>query len=200
MSGRRTRRSDGGFTLVELLVAITILGIIMGAIGAMIATAFRTSSTVSDELNASRGPKLVARYWPADVENAVDVQPGAGGCGSGAAVVTFRIASVADPGAAEPTAAPGDTPDTTATWAVVPYRGRDQLVRFVCGSQQDSSVVVPELGSPEPEVVRSSTDPDRWTIKVSVPDAATDNSQTRKQFAFEVGGSRQVTTTTTVAP
>lgn len=195
----RRPRPEAGFTLVELLVAITILGIIMGAIGAMIVTAFRTSSTVSDELNASRGPKLVARYWPGDVENAQTVQLDGSGCGTGAAVVTFTMASVADPGTTEPTSA-DSTANTTITWAVVQDQGRSQLRRFVCvGGTNDSSTVVPELGSPAPSVEQSSSDPGHWTIRVSVPDTVSETSQTRKQFAFDVGGTQQVTTTTTVA-
>ena len=75
------RRSDEGFTLPELLVAITILGIIMVAIGAMITTSFRTSTMVSAELQGSRGPKVVSRYWVPDVEQAETVTPGGGGCG-----------------------------------------------------------------------------------------------------------------------
>jgi prepilin-type N-terminal cleavage/methylation domain-containing protein len=189
----RPRRwsAEAGFTLVELLVAITILGIIMGAIGAMIATAFRTTTTVNDELNASRGPKLVARYWPADVENAQQVQPGGGGCG-GAAVVTFKILSVADPGGTEPQSAGGSDPDTTVSWAVVQNGSRSQLRRFVCGTS-DTSTVVPDLDG-TPTVEQSGTDPGRWIIKVSVPD----RSQDSKQFEFEVGGTQQVTTTSTV--
>lgn len=190
MTPVRRRSAESGFTLVELLVAITILGIIMGAIGAMIATAFRTTTTVSDELNASRGPKLVARYWPADVENAVAVQPGGGGCG-GTAVVTFQMASVPDPGTTEPTTAASDA-DTTVTYAVVADGGRQQLRRFVCGTS-DTSTVVPDLDG-TPTVEQSATDPGRWTIAATVPD----RSQTSGQFQFEVSGTQQVTTTSTV--
>ncbi|MGZ6928685.1 MAG: PulJ/GspJ family protein, partial [Acidimicrobiia bacterium] len=87
---RRRPAPADGFTLTELLVAITILGIIMGAIGAMITTAFRTSSTVSSELNGSRGPKSVSQYWVPDVERAETVELKSGGCGdTGSAIVTF---------------------------------------------------------------------------------------------------------------
>lgn len=186
------RRGETGFTLVELLVAITILGIIMVAIGAMIATAFRTTTTVNDELNASRGPKLVARYWPADVENAQQVQTGGGGCG-GAAVVTFAIASVTEPGATEPMTAGGSDADTTVSWAVFDDGGRSQLRRVVCGTG-DTSTVVPDLDG-TPTVEQSTADPGRWTISVTVPDRSQDSSR----FQFEVSGTQQVTTPTTVA-
>jgi prepilin-type N-terminal cleavage/methylation domain-containing protein len=183
-------RREGGFTLVELIVAITILGIIMGAIGAMIITAFRTSTTVSDELNGSRGPKLVARYWTPDVENATEVLPGAGGCGpAGSAVVTFKSASVTDPGTTEPSDPP-TAPDTTVTWAVVHNGSRTQLRRFVCGpGVNGAATTVPELGGTTPTVEQVGTGPGRWVLKVTVPD----RSQSAETFDFEVSGTQQVT-------
>ena len=71
-------------------MAITILGIIMVAIGAMITTSFRTSSIVSAELQGSRGPKVVSRYWVPDVEQAEDRRRTPAPCGAGTnAVATF---------------------------------------------------------------------------------------------------------------
>ncbi|MGZ6888056.1 MAG: PulJ/GspJ family protein [Acidimicrobiia bacterium] len=185
---RLRRRSDTGFTLTELLVAITILGIIMGAIGAMITTAFRTSSTVSSELSGSRGPKVVSRYWVPDVEQAAVVQDG-GGCGSGSPVVTFTSLEFGTT---------VDAPDQPAdagsqrviTWAETAFGSRDQLVRYTCvgGSLTDTTVVVADLdGTPKVDV---PVVPDRKAvIHVTVPD----HSAQSKQYEFEVAATQQVT-------
>ena len=186
------RRDDdddsGGFTLIELLVAITILGIIMGAIGAMIATAFRTSSTVSSQLNGSRGPKVVSRYWVPDVEEAAQVQVGAGGCGDGNPVVTFTSKAFASNiDTQDATADDGAT--RTITWAVKSFGTRDQLVRFLCapGAPMDTTVIVADVdGVP---TVDAATAPGRkTTIHVTVPDRAA----SAKQFSFDVSATEQV--------
>ncbi len=179
------RRAEHGFTLVELLVTITILGIIMGAIGAMIATAFRTTSTVSAELNGSRGPKMVARYWVPDVEQAFSVASGGGGCGGGTAVATLTstsfISNIAHPDQQED---PGT--GRTVVWSIVPRNGRTQLVRTVCGG--DSTTVVADLDDAQ-AVGPGGSSGRKWTLDVTVPDG----SQPSKTFEFSVDATQVVT-------
>jgi prepilin-type N-terminal cleavage/methylation domain-containing protein len=187
---RAAPRDERGFTLVELLVAITILGIIMGAIGAMIATAFRTSTTVSAQLNGSRGPKVVSRYWVPDVEEADRVEPGAGGCGSGNPVVTFTSTSFgSNIDTPDQPAAAGQT--RTITWAEGRRGARDQLTRYTClgGTLQDTTIVVAELQG-VPSVDGPTSGSRKSTIHVSVPDTA---STTRTPFTFDVSATGQVT-------
>jgi prepilin-type N-terminal cleavage/methylation domain-containing protein len=184
-------RSSDGFTLTELLVAITILGIIMVVIGAMITTAFRTSTTVSAELQGSRGPKVVSRYWVPDVEQAETVDQVAP-CGGGTAIVTFGSPILVSA---------FDHPDqaTTATtrtisWSTEPQGARTQLVRYECegtGAAQ-RLVVVSDLTTTaaNPAV---STNGTRATITVTVPD----RSRTNKVYTFDVTGMAQSTTVTT---
>lgn len=184
--------SDDGFTLPELLVAITILGIIMVAIGAMITTSFRTSTTVSAELQGSRGPKVVSRYWVPDVEqaNTVDLAPR---CGTG----DTRIVTLGSP----VYVSAFDHPDQSATeatrsitWWVATNGQRVQLVRWVCDpdAAPKSNVVVSDLKPATPPVV-TPHDGQRLTISVTVPD----RSRTNDEYTFEVTGQSQITTTTT---
>jgi prepilin-type N-terminal cleavage/methylation domain-containing protein len=182
-------RSERGFTLPELLVAITILGIIMGAIGAMIVTAFRTTSTVSSELNASRGPKMVSRYWVPDVEQARDVLVGAGECGSGDdPIVTLRSPVYSS-------AFDDPNPLAPAGLRVVTYwettsGTRRQLVRAVCDGTAGARTipVVADLDSPAPAVSAGApTDP--VSITVHVPDL----SQGDEVYDFTVAAARRVT-------
>jgi prepilin-type N-terminal cleavage/methylation domain-containing protein len=196
VKGRRGRApSESGFTLPELLVAITILGIIMVAIGAMITTSFRTSETVSAELQGSRGPKVVSRYWVPDVEQADTVTKGGIGCvREGSRIAT--IVSHVFPSAFDPGADPGDTAgqDRTIAWSVVTNGPRIQLVRDVCDGATPGArtIVVSDLKSDASASVDDSLPP-RFTISVTVPD----KSRTNNEYTFTVTAMSQVTTTGT---
>jgi prepilin-type N-terminal cleavage/methylation domain-containing protein len=189
VTGHR-RRAEGGFTLVELLVAITILGIIMGAIGAMIATAFRTSATVSDELSGSRGPKTVSRYWVPDVEQASEVVPGGGGCGTGTPVVAFTSTAFTSNIAAPNQAEDGGQP-RTVVWATATRGARRQLVRFDCSANGTATTVVADLDAARVEAPSGSSR--KWALAVTVPD----RSQGAKTFDFSVDATQAVTPSTT---
>jgi prepilin-type N-terminal cleavage/methylation domain-containing protein len=186
----RPRAREAGFTLPELLVAITILGIIIVAIGAMITTAFRTSSTVSNQLQGSRGPKVVSRYWVPDVEQAEQGQRGIGGCGPGLPVVSFLSHDA--PSAFDHPEDLGVGQVRTVTWSVQALGAREQLVRTVCapGAPPDRLVMVSDLKVP-PTV---DDDAPQWRIDVTVPDHSRDDGQ--GQYAFSVTAAQQITTTT----
>ena len=189
MRPRTSRPSDGGFTLPELLVAITILGIIIVAIGAMITTSFRTSTMVSAELQGSRGPKVVSRYWVPDVEQArrVNADPP---CGVGSTAVATFGSDVAPSAFDDPTLSDPTLTRRITWWEIAGTR--EQLVRRVCDGSNPtptSLVVVSDLkGVPAADV----DDPPRYTITVTVPD----RSRTNDEYTFDVTGLSQVTATT----
>ena len=177
-----------GFTLVELLVAITLLGIIMVAIGAMITTAFRTTTIVSDRLNASRAPKLVSTYWGPDVQGANTIKRGVGGCGGGGApLVTFEWEKQPDVGMSTPTT-PVPIPAAVSgmsTWTRVKRGVRTQVVRTECTSATvtKTATVVPDVGVDSVQV-----SPDGTSITVNVPD----RNEPNKQFNFTVNATKTV--------
>jgi|GEM_PF-4249850 prepilin-type N-terminal cleavage/methylation domain len=190
MKAAQRSGDERGFTLVELLVAITILGIIMVAIGAMITTAFRTTTIVSNRLNASRAPKLVSTYWVPDVEGAESVNVGAGGCGDGGTpLVTFQWTDYSSVVATEAPPVVPLTPNASATWAIITRGTRTQVVRRECrgvGVTRVATVVpdlVPDLGTDSVTVDATGS-----RITVSVPD----RTNADKQFHFTVDGARQV--------
>ena len=70
MTGSALRRdSEAGVTLVELIVAISISGIIIAAITNAIFVGFKTTDKTTDRLAESHNTQLVANYFPADVGN-----------------------------------------------------------------------------------------------------------------------------------
>lgn len=52
MNGRRSEPSDGGFTLVELLVVFVILGVIGGAVTMAVTTTFQSASNTTSRVVA----------------------------------------------------------------------------------------------------------------------------------------------------
>lgn len=179
-----------GFTLPELLVAITILGIIMAAIGAMITTAFTTSAIVRARLDGSRAPKLVSFYWVPDVEGAeqVEIGGGAANCGAGErALVTFTWTKFPSVIAADAPTPEGGVP-ATATWWVRPRGTRTQVVRLECADNLEarSATVIPDVAEDDVEVTEPGAR--RYRIAVSVPDT----SEPDKTFEFAVDGAQEV--------
>ena len=178
-----------GFTLVELLVAITLLGIIMVAIGAMITTAFRTTTIVSARLEASRAPKLVSTYWVPDVEGANTITRGAGGCGGGGGtpLVTFEWDKhPSDVNTEAPD--PGPTPAAVtgrSTWTLVTRGARTQVTRTECTDTTvtKTATVVPDVSADSVQV-----SPDGTSITVNVPD----RNEPNKQFNFTVNATKTV--------
>ena len=136
---------EEGFTLIELIVSIAILGIIMVTIGVTFALTVLTTSQTSDRYKDSRGPKFTAAYWPADVAASEKVDPGAGDCGGSAALASFAW-----------TDAQNQAQTDTASWFVDTAGGTRQLVRKLCngslGSPVRTTVIVPRLGPADPAV------------------------------------------------
>ncbi|GGO85570.1 prepilin-type N-terminal cleavage/methylation domain-containing protein [Nocardioides phosphati] len=106
---RRVRRvrSDDGFTLVELLVTISMLTIVMITLTAMVFEFMRQTNETTTRMNESSDQQFVSAYWQQDVsslgihgfvsgdlnplpaEQSVWTNSGAGGCTAANPVVTI---------------------------------------------------------------------------------------------------------------
>lgn len=75
---RRSPAGDAGFTLTELLVAITILGIVTSALGATIISWLRYSDATQKQLELSHDVQVSAAHFARDV-SAMGTRDGAGG-------------------------------------------------------------------------------------------------------------------------
>jgi prepilin-type N-terminal cleavage/methylation domain-containing protein len=89
---RRTWSDETGFTLVELVVSITILGILMPAIAAAMFAALSTNRSTDVRLSESRDTREIAAYLPDDAAGATSFVTGqTARCGiGGTALVEFR--------------------------------------------------------------------------------------------------------------
>src|SRR5689334_22429784 len=99
----RRHRTEDGFTLIELIVSLTILATITGALTATFITANNANADVSSRIHVSNDAQNTAAFFTADAQaaggdNPVTGQPdsslgvftsGDGGCsaGSGALVI-----------------------------------------------------------------------------------------------------------------
>ena len=79
MNGRR----DQGFTLVELMVAVSILAVISGVIAAAMIVTLRTTDEANDRLSRSHDVQISTSAFASDVQSAdvVLAGPGAPPCG-----------------------------------------------------------------------------------------------------------------------
>lgn len=65
----RRFRNEEGFTLPELLVAITILGLIAGPLSAAVISFLLNGAKVGARLNESKDQQIAAAYWQQDVSS-----------------------------------------------------------------------------------------------------------------------------------
>ena len=81
----RAARGEGGFTLVELLIVVTIVPLIIGALGAGLVAVFSLQGSVSNRLGDSADAQVVTSTFIKDVQSAVSIttSPTAAQCGAG---------------------------------------------------------------------------------------------------------------------
>jgi prepilin-type N-terminal cleavage/methylation domain-containing protein len=116
----RSVHGERGFTLVELLVAVSVLGIIMVPLCGSLIVGLRTTNDSQQRLTEARGAQLTSNYFTFDVASATNIIPldptPCGGAGS-AAVASFDWAD--------------DHSLTNEVTYVVPT-GATDMVRMVC--------------------------------------------------------------------
>lgn len=88
------RRDDAGFTLVELLVSITILAVVMGSIAGVFLGVLKANQDTAGRLDATRSEQFVALRFAEDVQGMRAtgglVTSGSRACGTGPFVAEFR--------------------------------------------------------------------------------------------------------------
>ena len=67
MNNSARRDSDTGFTLVELLVVMSILSLVLVALGGVVIASVRSQAGVSDRMNYSHNANLLDTYLNADL-------------------------------------------------------------------------------------------------------------------------------------
>jgi prepilin-type N-terminal cleavage/methylation domain-containing protein len=66
----RTRTSEAGFTLVELLVAVSLMGLIMTALTSAVIVGFRSTRDTHTSLDQSNAEQIITTYVTKDIQAA----------------------------------------------------------------------------------------------------------------------------------
>jgi len=123
MSARQRDRDEGGFSLIELAVAISVLGLVMGGLVGVFVTLLELAPTTGSIFSESHDAQLAASYWVTDVESADNVSTGARAC---------------------PTSPAGSTPLVSFQWPSAGGAGAEDLAVY---QRRPVAVAVPGAGA-----------------------------------------------------
>jgi prepilin-type N-terminal cleavage/methylation domain-containing protein len=145
----RNRRSDDGFTLIELVIAVAILGIVLVALTGMVFQYMRNVGETTSRMNESSDQQFVSAYWQQDVSSlGLRAKPVSGNvpsaqsvwlgsspnCAvSGTPVVSFSWRDFKGVSASDPTLAWTDAVLNTAAYYTTASGGQTSLYRKRCG-------------------------------------------------------------------
>lgn len=171
-------RDERGFTLVEVLIAVTVLGIIVAALGAAFSVGLRTMDGTANRLAGSMDAQLLGFYLPDDVASAT--------------TITASPAPIVCAGAASPILELGDATAFTVVYGVRAADGRHQLERYDCagGAVRSTIVVARNLAGDAAAVATRIPSAGTATgATVTITEATTGDEAT--PFVFSVSGTRR---------
>jgi len=125
---------QAGFTLLELVVVIAIMGLVIGAITTALITTLQNEGTISDRVSASADAQITSSVFVRDVQSASEVttlqtagpvQGHAGVCGSG---TTYLLGLYWNG-------------TVVSYWTKDGTGGAHDLVRSFCGSTNESETI-----------------------------------------------------------
>jgi prepilin-type N-terminal cleavage/methylation domain-containing protein len=159
---RQESPADEGFTLIELVISIAVLGLVMGAISGAMAVALKANKETTQRIDASSDQIFSSTWFAEDVSAANTITtPATPACGSGVVVIEFTNSdwrSTTPPATPPPSPAP-----TTQTVSYVLRPGADstirELHRLACTSSATpdlDSVVARRLSATIPPLVTVS--------------------------------------------
>ena len=201
---RRTHH-ESGFTLIELVVSVAILGVVSAALLGIVLQYAKTTVDTRSRLTESTDQQFISTYWQDDVsslgrrsldvatatfstDQSVFIGPGGpGGCGSSAGSVVVSFAwNEFDVGTAPP-ANPWNSKPQQVAYVTVPNGSRLLLQRVRCsnGVEKPATTVAHNLTAAP--TISCDTDtattrcppptlPNRVSMTFTVQDAANANS------------------------
>lgn len=167
--------SDQGFTLIELVVAASITGVLATVIGAAFTVGVQTSGAANARIAASRGGPVLSSYFPADVQSSATIAVSTTPCTSAVpGVATMTWVDVDSAGAS--------TSKSVAYTCQVGATTTDLVRTYTAGATSVSSIVVYGVASAAVACAPDCTTPRSATLTVTAGD-----------FTFSLTGRRRLT-------
>jgi len=169
---------DRGFTLVEMIMAVAIMGIITATLGGAVYMAIRATSNNYTRLGQSNTEMVITRYLTGDIQGATSASPTSAANNTVGCTGTTKLTTTAYAAATE------TTPSLTVRWVV---DGANGLLRCVYsgGSLQSSMAVASGIT----QFASSCTSPCA-TVRVTFTAAGAGNVPARQ---FQVDVARRLT-------
>lgn len=100
MASTRSNPSEDGFTLVEMVISILILGIILAPLLSSYVLGLGAATSTAQAVSNSSDAELVAGYFSADIAGATSVSPSdvTGTCGAGSTLIQTKSVDLAATG------------------------------------------------------------------------------------------------------
>lgn len=171
-----TARDERGFTLIEAVISVAILGIVMAALATAMILYFRTTDATTQKLSESPGLQLAASYFASDAQSN-DIALGSQDClgaGQASALVSFRWQ---DPGVNANFTT--DDRNVVVSYLVVQVGTQKQLWRNRCeGALNTDGTRSNEIGT------LSSTHLVKFIDPMTNPAATTSGPQTKVEMVL----------------
>lgn len=150
---RRPQRTDEGFTLVELVIAVAILGVVMSAVCAAMLVALKTNKETGQRLGKSNDVQYAATWFAEDIASANSVTANtAAVCGAAAPAVLNLTSTDVDTTTAGVPASPPPSPEPTTrsvSYVLVTQSTGDGIFRVLerraCGASSTTPTTVDRI-------------------------------------------------------
>jgi prepilin-type N-terminal cleavage/methylation domain-containing protein len=173
---------DRGFTLVELLIVVVLLGVVVGALGAAFGVTARDSVGIRERFGESHDAQIASSYLATDVQSSQVITASVCGAPGLTPVVNFSY----------------DGASSIASWYYGASGGETRLRRLFCDGNgtETSDVVLVHNGGGTPAVAcdgsacNPATTPRPSLVTITIPEF---NSSTgSSDFTYSLTGSRRV--------
>jgi prepilin-type N-terminal cleavage/methylation domain-containing protein len=173
----RFRADEGGFTLVELIIGVAIVGLLTTAIASALIVTLRTTGVTNKRMSESHDVQITSAYLANDVQSAkaVEANPASGCSGALSPLVTFTYS---DAGSSK----------AVYCWGTA-ANGETQVTRTFAGGTP--IVVAHFAGTARPDVTVAYDNPAQPTVPVSVTIVFTKASDCTLDCTYTLFGSRR---------